>query len=103
MLHRLHLLFLLAAACGLVAAGCGGGDTPDTKGEAQQKCLDAAEKLTDPEARKIAQEGCNGDADKASEAADKVRDDAVKQCLDAVKDLPSDQRKRAQRACKAAQ
>ncbi|MGI8593425.1 MAG: hypothetical protein ACR2ML_03495 [Solirubrobacteraceae bacterium] len=97
MLHRLHVLFLLLATCGLLAAGCGGDDeTPGSKGEAEQECLDQAGRLNDPGARKIAEEACNGNADKA-------RDAAVKQCLDAAKNLPeSDQRKKAEDACQAA-
>lgn len=98
MLRRLHVLLLLLAACGLLAAGCGGDDdTPDTKGEAQQECLDQAGRINDPDARKVAEEACNGNADKA-------RDAAVKQCLDVAKNLPEgDQRKKAEDACQAAQ
>jgi len=96
MLHRLHVLFLLLAACGLLAAGCGGGDdddTPDNKGEAQQECLDQAARIDDAGARKIAEEACNGNGDKA-------RDAAVKQCLDVARNLPEgDQRKTAEDAC----
>ena len=100
MLHRLHVLFLLLAACGLLAAGCGGGgddDTPDNKGEAQQECLDQAAKIDNAGARKTAEEACNGNADKA-------RDAAVKQCLEVVKNVPEgDQRQKAEERCKAAQ
>lgn len=97
MLHRLHVLFLLLATCGLLAAGCGDDDedTPDTKGEAQQECLDQAGRIDNAGARKTAEEACNGNADKA-------RDAAVKQCLDVARDLPEgDQRKTAEDACEA--
>ncbi len=103
MLHRLHLLFLLLAACGLLAAGCGGGDdTPDSKGEAQQECLEQAKKIDDPDARKTAEEACSGDADKVKDEADEARDDIVKRCLDEAKALPDDQRKTAEEICRAA-
>ncbi len=102
MLHRLHLLFLLLAACGLLAAGCGDGDTPDTKGEAQQECLEQAKKIDDSGARKTAEEACTGDADKARDEADEARDDIVKRCLDEAKTLPDDQRKTAEEICRAA-
>jgi hypothetical protein len=104
-LHRLHLLFLLLAACGLLAAGCGGeDDTPDTKGEAQQECLDEAAKIDDADARKIAEEACRGKAGEAGEEADKARDDVVKRCLEEARNLPEgDQRRTAEDICQAAQ
>ncbi len=102
MLRRLHVLFLFLATCGLLAAGCGGGDgdgdggddnTPDTKGEAQQQCLDQAGRIDNADARKVAEEACNGNGDKA-------RDAAVKQCLEVARGLPEGvQRKRAEDAC----
>lgn len=86
-MRRLHVFLLILASLALIAAGCGddnggGGNAPQNKDEAIQKCKDEAAKIDDANARDAAEKACAGDKKGATDAL-------KQQCLDNAKQVPA--------------
>lgn len=87
---------LVAAGCG-DSGGIGGSNNSPAVNDAVGQCLQQAKQVKPADARKTAEEAC-----KAAKTGDaqKVKNAARKQCLNAVKQIPSSakQQKRAAKA-----